>query len=131
MKLEDDFYCFACGKENHIGLKLKFEEKDDSFCASFTPNKYHQGYKNFMHGGIASTMLDEVMARLLIDVKNLMVVTAKMEIRFKKPVTIEKPVKISAKYEGREGKFYKASGEIRSEDGTLLVSASGLFAEIK
>ncbi len=130
MKLEDDRYCFACGKENPIGLKLVFEQQDGVFFTRFIPGKMHQGYKDFLHGGIASTVLDEVMARLLIDIHGLMVVTAKMEVRFRKPVPIESEVTVSAKYTGSEGNFHMANGEIRTAKGLLLVSATGMFAEI-
>ena len=131
MKLEDDSYCFACGSKNPIGLKLKFEPSEDSLVVNYTPDKYHQGYKNILHGGIASVILDEVMARFLIDVRKIMVVTAKMEIKFRKPVSIEETVRATAKYVSKEGNFHIVKGELRTQDGTLLVSAEGTFAEIK
>lgn len=131
MKLEDDSYCFACGNKNPIGLKLKIEPSEDSLSASFTPRKEHQGYKDLLHGGIASVILDEVMARFLIDVKKINVVTAKMEIKFKKPVAIDETIRATAKYSAKEGRFHKVKGELRDSKGVLLVCAEGTFAEIE
>ena len=39
--LEDDGYCFACGKENSSGLGLEFRSRDDMMVAEFTPLKQH------------------------------------------------------------------------------------------
>ena len=131
MKLQDDNYCFACGEENPIGLKLKFTEGEDSISTSFIPEKKHQGYMDFMHGGIASTILDEIMARYLINIKNLNVMTAKMELRFKKPVPLHEKIIATSKYVSQEAHFHTVKGELRTEKGILLVSATSVFAEIK
>ena len=131
MKLEDDNYCFACGEDNPIGLKLKFIKEVDSISTSFIPEKRHQGYMNFIHGGIASTILDEIMARYLIDIKKLNVMTAKMELRFRKPVPLHEKITATAKYVSQESHFHTVNGELRSEKGILLVSATSIFAEIK
>ncbi len=131
MKLIDDHYCFACGKENPISLKLVFSESLDCVSALFTPVREYQGYKNFMHGGIASTLLDEAMARLLIDVKKIPVLTVKMEIKFRKPVLIGELVTINAKYAGQMGKFHKVTAELRLRDDSVAVQAHGTFAPVE
>ena len=56
-------WCFACGRLNPCGLKLAFEESDDTYITHFTGEPEHQGYDGIMHGGIVSTLLDEIMAR--------------------------------------------------------------------
>ncbi len=38
-------YCFLCGRENPIGLKLAFfDDGEDRVVAEFTPREEHQGY---------------------------------------------------------------------------------------
>ncbi|HSQ59356.1 MAG TPA: PaaI family thioesterase, partial [Acidobacteriota bacterium] len=64
--LDDDAYCFCCGPENPIGLKLTFEETSEGRMRTlWTPRKEHQGFKDIVHGGLVATVLDEVMVRLL------------------------------------------------------------------
>ena len=81
----DDNYCFACGEDNPIGLKLKFtlNENKDKIRTEFVPGREFQGYPDITHGGIISTVLDECMARLTIDT-GIDAVTAKMTTKFRK-----------------------------------------------
>ncbi len=130
MRLQDDNWCFACGKENPIGLRLEFYEEENAFCCEFTPGKNFQGYEGIMHGGIASVILDEIMARFLIDIKKIPVVTSRMEVRFRKPVRINSTVMAKALYDHSEKNFHFVTGELRSKEGILLVSAKGIFAQI-
>ena len=58
-------WCFACGKANPIGLKLEFERNDEECSATFIPQREHQSYDGRMHGGLISTLLDEVMGNYL------------------------------------------------------------------
>ena len=46
-------YCFLCGLENPVGLKLAFyEDEDNRVLARYVPDEEHQGYPGLMHGGI-------------------------------------------------------------------------------
>ncbi len=80
--------CFACGKNNSFGLKLKFSlHKDHTLTAEFLPGKEHQGFKNLVHGGIMSLILDEAMANLNWKM-GIPTLTAHLEVRFKAPAKI-------------------------------------------
>ncbi|HEY6572623.1 MAG TPA: PaaI family thioesterase, partial [Candidatus Eisenbacteria bacterium] len=84
--LDDDAYCFCCGRENPIGLKLEFEETPEGRMRTlWTPRKEHQGFKDIVHGGLVGTVLDEVMVRLLY-LRGIHAVTAGMETKLLKPV---------------------------------------------
>ena len=58
-------WCFGCGRLNPCGLKLEFSELDGDYVTHFTGRPEHQGYDGIMHGGIISTLLDEIMARYI------------------------------------------------------------------
>lgn len=130
MELTDDNYCFACGRDNPIGLKLELQPDGDTMVCEFTAEKKYQGYCGIMHGGISSVILDEIMARLLIDIKKIVAVTLKMEVKFRKPVKTGETVIARAFYESSEKNFHFVRGEIRSSDGKLLVSSKGTYAEL-
>jgi len=61
--LVDNNYCFACGKDNSDGLQLKFKYSEDGSKAETTyiPPEKFQGWKDIVHGGIITTLLDELM----------------------------------------------------------------------
>ena len=63
--LVDNNYCFACGKENPDGLQLEFKYSEDGSKVETTyiPPEKFQGWKGIVHGGIITTLLDEIMAR--------------------------------------------------------------------
>jgi len=130
MELVDDQYCFACGTENPISLRLEFAMEGDGLSGTFTASREHQGYRGVVHGGIISTLLDEAMARLLI-MQGHRVVTVRMEVRYRKPVPVGEPLLIRAKREAApSGRFLKTSALIMSKDGAILSQGEGTFAII-
>jgi acyl-coenzyme A thioesterase PaaI-like protein len=55
--------CFVCGQKNDFGLHATFyETQNNELAALITPSDQHQGYPGRMHGGIATTILDETIA---------------------------------------------------------------------
>jgi len=130
IELIDDNYCFACGTDNPMSLRLKFEPEGDGLTGEFTPGREHQGYKGIIHGGILSTLLDEAMARLLIN-RGLSIVTVKMEIRYRKPVRIGERLTIKASAGDRNGRLVQAKGRILNEKGELAATAEATFAEVQ
>src|SRR5688572_1186580 len=96
LNLEVDHYCFGCGIENPIGLKLKFESSGGGVVANFTPAKEHQGFANLVHGGILSALMDEAMAHAVLS-RNLKAVTGKMEVTYKKPTRIGEPLTVQGR----------------------------------
>ena len=58
MNLAIDQYCFACGRDNPIGLKLCFESLAEGVRADLIPIREYQGFADLLHGGIISTLLE-------------------------------------------------------------------------
>ena len=54
--------CFACGKDNPVGLKLKIVKDGDEARGEFIVSEFYQGWRGYVHGGIIFTILDEAMA---------------------------------------------------------------------
>ncbi len=127
MSLSDD-YCFACGKENPIGLKLDFSLQDGKYVARKALAKEYQGYDGIAHGGILTTMLDEAMAGYLNKELGEKAVTARLDVRYRKPVPIEEELVISGWVESRKGSFVSMKGSITLPDGTIAVEGSGKLA---
>lgn len=111
LNLQTDQYCFACGSENPIGLKLKFESASGGVFANFTPGKEHQGFVNLVHGGILSALMDEAMAKAVL-ASGLKAVTANMAISFKKPTQVGEALIVKGRIFEKKGKIIKTAAAI-------------------
>lgn len=122
--------CFVCGRENPIGLHMHFFV-DDHNCvhAEFIPQEEHQGFPGVMHGGLITTMLDELIGRTAIAM-NLWCMTVKLDVRFKKPVPIGEPLKLKGEIIKPSSRLIEGRGEIRLSDGSLAVQAHGTYLKI-
>ncbi len=124
--------CFICGLENPVGLKMAIYNDLDQkqIFSRVTVPEHFQGYPGVVHGGIIATMLDEVAGRaLLIDGNddNLMV-TVKLEVRYRQPTPTQTPLMVIGKIESASGSRAKAHGEIRLLDGTVTAEADLILA---
>ena len=128
IKKPEGHRCFACGTANPIGLDLKFYSLGDAVCSDIVLGKYHEGWQGLAHGGIISTLLDEVMSWAIMRSKRTFVVTRKMDIKYVRNVLIGTPLTVTGRFLG-DGKppIVKAKAEIRDDEGKLLVRSNGEF----
>jgi len=130
LKLENDHMCFVCGEKNNIGLKLNFETKNRKTSAVFIPKKEHQGYRDIVHGGILSTILDEAMTRLGWQL-GLNTVTAKIEVNFRKPAHVGEKLFLEGEIIDEKEKKVFAKSKLMKGDGTLIADAEGILVKLK
>ena len=129
--LKDDHYCFVCGEQNPSGLHLRFSLQDGKVRTEFTPQKIHQGYKDIIHGGLISTLLDEVMSWAVLYFKRVLFVTRKMKIKYIRPVLIGTPLTVKGiLIDTSEPPKVMTRGEILDDQGRLLVRSTGEFIEL-
>lgn len=123
-----DQMCFACGKDNPIGLKLLFRLEGDVYKTTFTADRSYQGYERVIHGGIIATLLDEIMARYVWVKIAAPAATAKLCINYRRPAPTGEPIEISGwiTAERRSGRIFETAAEARLADGALLAEATGL-----
>lgn len=121
--------CFVCGVQNQFGLKASFYEiEDNELVAIFHPNEFHQSYPGRLHGGIASTILDETIGRaILMEDENIWGVTMELEVKFRKPIPLDKPVKVVARLTEVGSRTFEGTGEIVLENGDKAVTAHGKY----
>lgn len=123
-------WCFGCGKKNPIGMKLEFSEQEGRYSTTFMPRREHQGYDGIMHGGLVSTLLDEVMAGY-IHQQGLNAVTARLEVRFRQPTPIGQLLTATAKVVSQRGNMYEVRGEIALPDGTVTAEGKATVAVVE
>ena len=126
----DDGYCFACGKENPIGLRLQFSFEDARYVARHTVPAEYQSYTGTVHGGIVSTMLDEAMGGYLY-AKGYKAVTARLNIRYRETTPIGKPLKIVGWITAQRGKFIDMAATVSLSDGTVTAEGTAKMAVVE
>lgn len=116
-------HCFGCGRDNPIGLKLDMKLDGDRCVAYFTPKAEHESYGDRMHGGLTSTLLDEVMGDYVFSKAGKPAYTARLEIRFRSAIRIGETVKVEGWPEVHRGRLFIMKGKITHADGTPAAEA--------
>ena len=127
----EGYDCFACGTDNPIGLNLTFYRLGDAVCSDITLEKIHEGWENMAHGGIVSTLLDEVMSWAVMYSKKVFLVTRNMKIKYIRPVLIGTQLRVAGRLtDDSEPPKIRARAEIRDNKGRLFVRSSAEFVEL-
>ena len=125
--------CFVCGEKNSFGLHARFFETDkNELVALINPSEQHQGYPGRMHGGIATTILDETISRAICSGKDeqLWGVTMELKTRFRKPVPLGQELKVIGRVITEGTRTFEGTGEIILPNGEIAVSAEGRFMKL-
>jgi acyl-coenzyme A thioesterase PaaI-like protein len=125
-ELVADTFCFACGKDNPCGLHMAFTDEGEDYVSRWTPRPEHQGWHKILHGGLISTLLDEVMTWRLVS-RGLYAMTAEMTVRLKAPTPLDQELTIRARVVNQRRRFYEVEGEITLPDGTVTATATGKY----
>jgi uncharacterized protein (TIGR00369 family) len=122
----------VCGVENTAGLHARFYELEDGDLAGvFTPREEHQGYPGRLHGGLASTILDETIGRAInLTDPEAWGVTIELTIRYRKPVPLDGEIVARGRITKDSGRIFEGSGEIRLADGSVAVEAHGRYLRL-
>ncbi|MBS1112246.1 MAG: phenylacetic acid degradation-related protein [Nitrospirae bacterium] len=121
--LEDDHYCFVCGENNPSGLHLKFFIQEGKVFTEFIPRKIHQGYKDIIHGGLISTILDEAMVKAAL-MQGIPAVTAELTVRFRNPLLAGEKAIIEAAILKSNRKIIEATALIKKTDETVIAEGT-------
>lgn len=122
-----------CGLQNNLGLKLSFYEVGPGKTRAETIiYESFQGYPGIVHGGVVAAMLDEAAGRTVMNNENpgRLVVTGRMEIRYRKPVPTSRLLIITGALIEDKGTVSRASGKISDEHGNVLAEAQVTLVEI-
>lgn len=121
-----DHKCFCCSPNNPIGLKLEFwfDEENQTIETRWNPLEYLQGYPNVLHGGIQSTLMDEVASWAIYVLLETGGVTSKIEIKFLKPVLISNgELLVKASLLSKEKRFANIKTDLFDGNNQLCAEA--------
>jgi len=119
--------CFACGRDNPIGLHIAFQFDGAVCTAEFTATENHVGFNDTVHGGIVYSALDDVTANVLY-LQGRKAHTAKCEIRYRKVLRVGETVVLKGWIENEKGRLIVLKGEARRKsDGVVIADCKTSF----
>ena len=125
LPLNDDIdygLCFVCGPRHPSGLRLRFERDGDTVRTTFRVTDVYQGFPGYLHGAIIGAILDEVMSRVSV-LEDRWSMTARMDVRYRRPVEIGQTVTAVAEKTGARRGFFDTRGRLELSDGTVAADA--------
>ncbi len=125
--------CFVCGLKNPAGLRASFFELDSGdVMAVYTAREEHQSYPGRLHGGICATLMDEVLGRAIIHKSRgrFWSVTVEFTTRFKKPVPLDRPVRVIGRIVKEGSRVFEGTAETILEDGSVAAEARGRYIKM-
>jgi acyl-coenzyme A thioesterase PaaI-like protein len=100
--------------------------------AAFVPRAEHVGFQGVVHGGLVTTVLDEVMAWACAVLAGRFAYCAELIVRFAQPVRPgQATLAVAQIANNRRNKLFEARAELRATDGTILASATGKYIPLK
>lgn len=131
VNIDANHNCFGCGRLNQYGLQLSFYPHErGGVQAPFVPARRFEGYDGMVHGGVISTVLDEVMAWSLYR-HETWAVTGELTVRYRAPIRVDEETRAIGWMTGRRGRRIEMAGEIvRESDGVVLVRATAVFVAV-
>ena len=125
-------HCFVCGVDNQFGLQLKFYDTAPGRVeANWMVSEQFQGFPGIAHGGILASVLDEAATRTVLGANGSrrIVVTASLEVRYRKPVPLNTLLKVIGELTEDKGEIIHATSRIENEQGQVLANARALLME--
>lgn len=120
----DSYQCFGCDPENHHGLQMEFYEDGMDLLSIWEPKAFLQGYGNVLHGGIQSTLLDELASWIVYVKARTGGVTAHMDVKFRKPVYVNQgKLTVRGRLKEVNKRFAMISAEIYDSKGEITTVA--------
>jgi len=124
-----DHNCFGCSPTNPSGLQMSFLAGDACVTSHITVPEHLCGWNNLVHGGVLSTILDEIMSWATIHLLKQIPMTKSITVDFIKPVFVSNPLTVQGrvldKISRREALM---EGNILDADDVCCARATGTFA---
>jgi len=124
--------CFGCGAANSHGLKMTFSTDGRRVYSRVRVPEVMTGWDQAVHGGILSTIIDEIMGWTVIHLVKKIGVTRSMTVDFLKPVVaLEQLSVVGSVIEIGSKRSLLISGEIYNSADVLCVRGKGEFSAMQ
>ena len=121
--------CWGCG-DNPDGLRLPrpTEEGIERYEATLTFDERHQAGPGIVHGGLVAAALDEA-SGLLATWHRFPTVTARIFVRYRRPVLINRPLTLAARVAESRGRRIHVDAQLR-DGGEVVAESRGAFLHV-
>ncbi len=124
--------CFACGTNNPIGLKMEFYSDGQTVFSWLAVSRRLCGWRNIIHGGVITTILDEAMSWTAHHLIKKLILTKTIHVQFLHPLYVERKIRV----EGRVTQINRKreaelTALIINDNGKKCALADGKFALLK
>lgn len=109
---------------------MRFRRRGDAVVASFTPGPAHQGYRGLMSGGLLAAIFDCLHYRLALVRGVVLAVTARIEVDYRAPIPLGRPVRFEARLIARRGRVFDTRAVARLAGGTVAAESRAVYVEI-
>ena len=124
-----DHNCFGCSPANTSGLRMTFYTNEAAVYSNITVPDHLCGWNNLVHGGVLTTIMDEIMSWAAIYLLKRVAMTKSISVDFLKPVYVGNPLKAEGRVLDTKGKHEALmEGCIYNQDKVCCAKATGTFA---
>jgi len=122
------YNCFGCAPNNPLGLHMEFYEDGDDIVSIWHPDRNFQGWVDTMHGGVLSTLIDEVCGWVVTRKMQTSGFTTNLNVKFRKAVsTNESQLTIRAHIVKQMRNLLFIHAEITNEQGELCTEGEATY----
>lgn len=122
------YHCFGCCPDNPIGLHMEFYEEGDDIVSHWHPDAHYQGWVDTMHGGILSTLIDEVCGWVVTRKLQTSGYTVQLNVKFRKAVPTTEPLlTVRARVNRQVRNLAYISAEIINSEGEVCNEGEAIY----
>ncbi|MGF1464582.1 MAG: PaaI family thioesterase [Sandaracinaceae bacterium] len=112
--------CFGCAPDHPHGLRLRFERAGDEVRTRYLPHDAVQGPPGLMHGGLVTTLADELAAWAVIALRGKFGFTGSLSGTFHAPVRLGTEVLGTARILRDRRRLIDVEVELRQSEDTVF-----------
>jgi uncharacterized protein (TIGR00369 family) len=123
--------CFVCGESNAVGLKLRFTTDGRVVQTRFRLRPTHIGFRGVVHGGILTTVMDEIMVWACAVPTRRFAFCAELTVRFLNPVRPDDEILATGELlTNRKNRIFEARAVLANPAGQPFAEATGKYLPI-
>lgn len=124
-----DHRCFGCSPLNPSGLQMTFYTDETAVFSTVTVPEHLCGWNHLVHGGVLSTILDEIMSWAALYLLKRVPMTKSMTVDFLKPVYVGNALRVRGAILEKTGEREAlVEGRLFNQADVCCARATGTFA---
>ncbi|RPJ72898.1 MAG: PaaI family thioesterase [Desulfobacteraceae bacterium] len=110
--------CFGCSPANPAGLRMRFFTDGRAVYSQVAVPEHLCGWSHIVHGGVLTTILDEIMSWAAIFLLKRIALTRRINVDFIKPAKVGQALRA-------EGRVSRTDGKNDAVTEAVLIDAAG------